>query len=871
MADAQQVNPIINSSPPAAVSPFLTYRAGGISLVNGTEVTVIEQTADAPPFVPFAADNIVQFAGNKGTWISGGKVFYYDGVNKKEVGTGSNPQVFKDGVLYFESTTTGTGKIFYYDGQKSTVVSEAAPNDLRLLPRFSKDQGLALWRQQNGQVALFNGQTVKNFDNTNFQSLIFSRTGSTFAPTVLELSADRVIFTAQKDFTFSSAPDRTLNILYTDPAKTSTSILFSSQSGPTSIAISPKYVYGSISTLGPLALARYDGTTTTIISNNQTFSNLLTVGDDLYYVQTDSNNIQQVYKYDGSASTAISQNKSATFQITPKVSNGKVIFAANDGNDTEVYSYNGQVLSQITNNTTDDNAQSPTVSGDGSIYYWYENLGTLLAPQYQGVIYDSVKNQFTKFAFADVSLSNPPETIPTFDAQNNLLIGGFKISLGSGVVNPLNINGTNGNDNLVGGNGNDIVVGADGNDTIFGRDGNDSLYGGNGNDVIDGENASDLILGGNGQDSLYGGNGNDTVYGESGNDYINGGSGNDVLGGGSGNDFLFGDTGNDTLYADDGDDTLYGGADQDLIRGGIGNNLLSGDDGSDTLFGDNGNDTLYGGNGNDSLQGDFGADLLWGEAGDDLLFGGGGNDTIFGGLGNDSLVGEFADDILDGNDGNDSLFGSDGNDSLYGANGNDLLSGEAGNDLLNGGDGNDFLRGGSGIDTLEGEVGNDILDGEDGNDRLLGGVGDDSLYGANGNDTLLGGDGADYLNGDNGFDVLTGGAGSDIFAGFSANAANKDTITDFQIGIDKIVLSKVAFSALQSLVGNGFSVANDFAIVANTESIASSKALIVYNSKDGSLTYNQNRDAVGLGTGSVFANLGNSPIGLSSNDFQITA
>jgi Ca2+-binding RTX toxin-like protein len=870
MAEAQQVSIVIN--PSVSPAPFLKFFNGDIILVSGLQETVIGQNAIIDPTAPFAAKGLTQLAGTKGTWISGDKIFYFDGINKKEVGVGSKPQIFKDGVLYFGNSTTGTGQLFYYDGQKSTAVSDAALIDAKLYPNVFLDKGLALWKQQNGQLALFDGQTVQNLAGFNYSSFIFFRTGTVTPPRIVDVSAERVVFTSVNIF-----GDSTVNVLYTDPAKQSiTSGTSGFQATESQLAASSKYVYGSFFPSTSGAFARYDGTTTTIISQGKPYGNLLTLGDDAYFTQLDTNNIQQVYKYDGNTSVAISQNKSPTYLIIPKLSNGKVIFAANDGSDTEVYSYDGQKLTQITDNAINDNALSPIASKDGSLYYWTEDTIVNGVTQSQGVLYDVVKNQFTKFSAADVGFNNPIFTNvlgepASFDDQNNLvLFQGVRVTLSNSGVTPLNILGTAGNDTLLGTIAQDTLVGADGDDLIFGRAGSDFLYGGNGNDTIDGENGNDQIFGGNGHDSLYGANGNDIIYGESGSDYINGGDGNDLLGGGEGNDTIFGDTGSDTLYADSGDDKLFGGAGNDLIRGGDGNSLLSGDDGNDSILGGGGNESLYGGNGNDSLDGGFGNDLLLGEAGDDRLFGGSNNDTLFGGSGADSLVGEFGDDVLDGNDGNDSLFGGVGNDFLYGANGDDSLSGEGGNDFLDGGDGNDFLRGGSEADTLEGAVGNDILDGEDGNDILFGGTGDDSLYGANGDDTLFGGDGNDYLNGDNGFDVLTGGAGSDIFAGFSVNAANKDTITDFQVGTDKIALSKVAFSALQSLVGNGFSFAADFAVVNNTGSIASSKALIVYNSKDGSLTFNQNRGSTGLGTGGEFAKLTNHPVGLSANDFQIT-
>jgi hypothetical protein len=81
----------------------------------------------------------------------------------------------------------------------------------------------------------------------------------------------------------------------------------------------------------------------------------------------------------------------------------------------------------------------------------------------------------------------------------------------------------------------------------------------------------------------------------------------------------------------------------------------------------------------------------------------------------------------------------------------------------------DLIQGLGGNDTLNGLGGNDRLEGGDGNDVLNAGAGDDILVGGAGNDTQI------------------GGAGADTFVyGIGGQA---DTITDFQVGTDKIEVS----------------------------------------------------------------------------------
>lgn len=62
--------------------------------------------------------------------------------------------------------------------------------------------------------------------------------------------------------------------------------------------------------------------------------------------------------------------------------------------------------------------------------------------------------------------------------------------------------------------------------------------------------------------------------------------------------------------------------------------------------------------------------------------------------------------------------------------------------------------------------------------------------GGGGHDTLAGGFGGDVLAGGRGRDMLTGGAGRDTFAFSRGNG--QDTITDFELGIDRIKIGRGA-------------------------------------------------------------------------------
>lgn len=66
------------------------------------------------------------------------------------------------------------------------------------------------------------------------------------------------------------------------------------------------------------------------------------------------------------------------------------------------------------------------------------------------------------------------------------------------------------------------------------------------------------------------------------------------------------------------------------------------------------------------------------------------------------------------------------------------------------------------------------------------GEGADRLSGKGGNDTLIGGAGNDVLDGGRGRDMLTGGEGADAF--IFSKGYGKDTVTDFELGVDTLIL-----------------------------------------------------------------------------------
>ena len=381
-------------------------------------------------------------------------------------------------------------------------------------------------------------------------------------------------------------------------------------------------------------------------------------------------------------------------------------------------------------------------------------------------------------------------------------------------------------------NDNDTIIGSSGNDIIYYSEGSDTINGGAGNDWMTfAENSYyNNSLNVNLATGKYTVNNNGTIISShiSNVENIIGSPSADTLTGNAANNIFIGGKGNDTIDGAAGIDTVsYAqmfGVNADLTTGIATENYYKNYPNytySDSLTSI---ENLIGTSYNDTLTGNAGNNVLTGGAGDDTLDGRLGVDTadfstaykgVTANLATSSATGHGTDTLNN----IENIKGSTYGDTLIGNAGANTLNGNAGNDVLNGGKGNDVLIGGlgidqanyssatsgvtvnlsvttaqntqgagsdtlSGIENLLGSKFNDVLTGDGLANNLNGGLGNDTLNGASGNDVLIGGAGKD---------TMTGGAGSDSFVfnaiGDSELGANKDVITDFVHGTDKISLA----------------------------------------------------------------------------------
>ena len=229
------------------------------------------------------------------------------------------------------------------------------------------------------------------------------------------------------------------------------------------------------------------------------------------------------------------------------------------------------------------------------------------------------------------------------------------------------------------------------------------------------------------------------------------------------------------------------------------NAMVDGNDGNDIVRGDKTDgthaSTLLGGRGNDLIIGYGGADIIDGGAGTDR--------AVFEAEGNNPMTFDATSPTRYEQSGSSFTAGTGANfdwqridlgthNAHFKGIESFVIKTNSGDDEITTGAGDDIIRTRNGNDTLNGGAGDDILDGAGGKDVLNGGDGNDTLYGGNGRDRLSGGAGNDVLDAGRGKGYLTGGAGNDTFVITGKQLGQFETVSDWQIGADKIRIDTAA-------------------------------------------------------------------------------
>ncbi len=482
----------------------------------------------------------------------------------------------------------------------------------------------------------------------------------------------------------------------------------------------------------------------------------------------------------------------------------------------------------------------------------------------------------------------------------NQITGGKGIDTIDGDLGDDVLHGLAGNDRLFGSSGNDFLYGDAGNDYLVGGEGSDAMYGGAGNDiyVVDGGEivsearsatndadsggidevrawityklGADLekltLLGeahlngtGNAKaNSLTGNGGRNTLRGEAGNDFLDGKAGDDRLYGGAGNDTLWGNEGNDQLYGDEGIDVMWGGSGDDVylvdhLRDRV-SEAVSATDSSDAGGTD---DTVYssvsfvladrlehlimrdsanpisgtGNAANNIITGNSGDNLIDGKGGIDDLNGANGSDIYLIRAADEHSAAEFNDKGFEGTD--EVRFSPTASPAVAGTPATaprlKLFEGDMGIErvVIGTGTGKEAITSGKIAADIDASAVQSGL-------TLVGNAGVNTLIGTGFNDTFIGNRGAD---------ILTGGAGDDRFVFTIAPAARTavDTITDFGIGDDALVLRHPTFATIGP-AGNLADTA--FTSGAGMSSAQEADDRIIFDTQSGKLYFD--RDGSGI-------------------------
>lgn len=412
--------------------------------------------------------------------------------------------------------------------------------------------------------------------------------------------------------------------------------------------------------------------------------------------------------------------------------------------------------------------------------------------------------------------------------------------------------------------GADYMEGGSGQDVMFGGGNGDEMYGGGDVDRMFGGKGGDTMRGGNGEDSLNGGNGNDLfeINGttDADLDNINGDGGKDTA------DFslLSGpvtiDLGSrsytygaesyriisiETVNGTDGDDVMEAGSSKAAFNGGAGSDSLTGGRSADRLDGGTDADVMAGGLANDRYYVDNAGDSVVEaasqgfdrvfttvdytlEAGSSVEFmsSQGTGLALYGNELKNKILGDSgANQIWDGDGAGDRLMGRGGDDIYYvWAEGTRAVEGSntGGTDTVYVDDNDYNIRN---IDRIE------VLSVYDTSSLV-----DVNLEGNKRANTIIGNDGNNVLIGGKGQDVLTGNGEADAFVfDVAPNNGNADTITDFTVGEDFIVLDRDVFTR----IGTSGVLDSSRLVVNTTGEAENASDRFIYDSSTGELYYDR--------------------------------
>jgi Ca2+-binding RTX toxin-like protein len=324
-----------------------------------------------------------------------------------------------------------------------------------------------------------------------------------------------------------------------------------------------------------------------------------------------------------------------------------------------------------------------------------------------------------------------------------------------------------------GGASGSLLVGNEGNDTISSTGIGDTLVGGSGDTLFFAKFSTDIFGGGN--DTIITGEGNDLIttsydghsivwLGPEQNNVVSQGYDTVLAGPGNG--------ANDTIWAVQSDTIFTANVGSTLVITGNGPSAIIAGLGTADVRGGIGNGSVLFANSASFIQfqGGAGSAIVVGGSGEMSVQGGAGALTVFGGTGNAIVQGAPGPSVFLMGDGASTITAATGNHVWLVGAANETLTAAGGNIIFNGANsaGDNIMQAGSGPVTM---------------------------YGGHGTDTMVGGTGAA---------IFVDGGGSDVFSFTNGLSGGSDTVANFNVGNDKILLN--GYSGYTANVVNGSEV-----------------------------------------------------------------
>ncbi len=340
-----------------------------------------------------------------------------------------------------------------------------------------------------------------------------------------------------------------------------------------------------------------------------------------------------------------------------------------------------------------------------------------------------------------------------------------------------------------GANGSSVVQATTG-DHVINSAGNDTISTGPGADTVNATGASAVVTNAGGSLRFTGGAGTYSVDAGAGSATVQGGAG--------GGSYRGGTAGNNVLMAGGGNTTLIGGGAGDVLYGSA--------SGANQLLGGNGPSTIYGGGGT-SLLASGGSSMLFAGTGAAEIFGGtSGHDTIVAGAGQDFVISQGNELVFGGAVGSVIYGGQSGVDTISGGSAGNVIVSGAGTEMVYAGTGSDTIYGGGSTGQVFGsDVGQTLVVGGKAALNVVAGAGGAIVYGSQAGDTVYAGSGpvlmvegagADNIVFGSGNSSVFAGAGTDLYTVVNGKGGGTDTIVDFKVGRDAVLLSGYGANAV---------------------------------------------------------------------------